>query len=242
MHCSLRMARRILAASLLIAASSVVWPAHAAHAEEAPPGASEEELAKKTQNPVADLISVPFQSNFNFNAGPREKTTYVLNVQPVIPLNVTEDWNVITRVITPIINVPSLGPGIENASGLGDINPSFFLSPAKPGHLVWGVGPTFTFPTASNKNLGTGKFSAGPTGVALLMEGPWVVGALANNQWSFAGWGEKPVNSLLVQPFLNYNFSHGWYLSTAPIITSDWTQRASQQWTVPVGGGGGKLW
>jgi len=239
---SLGAAPRIAAALVLIAIASGAGLAHAEPADGAASGASEEELAKKTQNPVADLISVPFQNNFNFNTGPRDKTTYVLNIQPVIPLNITEDWNLITRIITPIIDVPSLGPGFENASGLGDINPSFFFSPAKPGHLVWGVGPTFTFPTASNKNLGTGKFSAGPTGVALLMEGPWVVGALANNQWSFAGWGEKSVNSLLVQTFLNYNFSHGWYLTTAPIITSDWTQRASQQWTVPVGGGGGKLW
>ncbi len=210
-------------------------------ARTSPATESTEELAKKTQNPVADLISVPFQNNFNFNTGPREKTAYVLNVQPVIPLNLTKDWNLITRVITPIINLPAVAPGLENASGLGDINPSFFLSPANPGHLIWGVGPTFTFPTASNKNLGTGKFSAGPTGVLVMMEGHWVGGVLANNQWSFAGWGDKPVNSLLVQPFLNYNFKHGWYLASAPIITSDWTQRASQQWTVPVGGGVGKL-
>ena len=217
-------------------------PLRAESGAEPPPGQSEEELAKKTQNPVADLISVPFQSNFNFNTGPREKMTYVLNVQPVIPINLTADWNLITRVIMPIIDLPSLAPGLENASGLGDINPSFFLSPAKAEHVIWGVGPTFTFPTASNKNLGAGKFSAGPTGVLLMMEGPWVVGALANNQWSFAGWGDKPVNSLLVQPFLNYNFRHGWYLTSAPIITADWTQRASQQWTAPVGGGVGKLW
>jgi hypothetical protein len=205
------------------------------------PDESASELAKKTQNPVADLISVPFQNNFNFNTGPREKTGYVLNVQPVIPINLTEDWNLITRVITPIINMPAVAPGLENASGLGDINPTFFLSPAKAEKLIWGVGPTFTFPTASNKNLGAGKYSAGPSGVGLLMTGPWVVGALVNNQWSFAGWGNKTVNAFLVQPFLNYNFSHGWYLTSAPILTSDWTQRASQQWTVPVGFGGGKL-
>jgi len=231
---------RVLA--ILVLAALTVVPARAKPDPATPSGQSEEELAKKTQNPVADLISVPFQNNFNFNTGPREKTTYVLNVQPVIPLNLTEDWNLITRVITPIINLPAVAPGLENASGLGDINPSFFFSPAKSEHVIWGAGPTFTFPTASNKNLGTGKFSAGPTGVLLVMRGPWVVGALANNQWSFAGWGKKSVNSLLVQPFLNYNFSHGWYLSTAPIMTADWTQPASQQWTVPVGGGAGKLW
>ena len=223
----------------MIALSLVAVPTRA---EVAASGASTEELAKKTQNPVADLISVPFQNNFNFNAGPRERMYYVLNVQPVIPFHLTEDWNLIARIITPILDVPSLAPGIDNASGLGDINPSLFLSPAKAEHFIWGVGPTFTFPTASRKELGNGKYSMGPTGVALWMDGPWVVGALANNQWSYAGWGHKPFNQLLVQPFLNYNFKEGWYLSSAPIITSDWTQRASQQWTVPVGGGGGKLW
>lgn len=203
---------------------------------------SAEELAKKTQNPVADLISVPFQSNFNFNSGPRDKAVYVLNVQPVIPLRLTESWNLITRVIMPIVNQPSLAPGLDNAAGFGDINPSFFLSPSKNERFIWGVGPTFTFPTASDRLLGSGKYSMGPTAVGLLMEGPWVVGALANNQWSYAGWGEHDVNTLLLQPFLNYNFKHGWYLSSAPILTSDWTASRSQQWTVPVGGGGGKLW
>jgi len=214
--------------------------ASARAAEEATSSDSAEALAKKTQNPVADLISVPFQSNFNFNTGPNERMVYVLNVQPVIPIRLTDDWNLITRVITPIIDQPSVAPGIDNASGLGDINPSLFLSPAKSEHLIWGVGPTFTFPTASNRLLGSGKWSMGPTGVALLSQGPWVVGALANNQWSYAGWGKKSVNQFLVQPFLNYNFSKGWYLTSAPIITADWT--ADQKWTVPVGGGVGKLW
>jgi hypothetical protein len=107
------------------------------------------ELAKQTQNPVADLISVPLQNNFNFGAGPKDATIYVLNVQPVIPLRLTQDWNLITRIITPVINQPSLFEGGESAFGLGDINPTFFLSPAKPGELIWGVGPTFTLPTAT---------------------------------------------------------------------------------------------
>ena len=229
---------RLLTVAVVLA--SVLAGSSVRAAEEAASSDSAEELAKKTQNPVADLISVPFQSNFNFNTGPNERMVYVLNVQPVIPIRLTDDWNLITRVITPIIDQPSVAPGIDNASGLGDINPSLFLSPAKSEHLIWGVGPTFTFPTASNRLLGSGKWSMGPTGVALLSQGPWVVGALANNQWSYAGWGKKSVNQFLVQPFLNYNFSKGWYLTSAPIITADWT--ADQKWTVPVGGGVGKLW
>jgi hypothetical protein len=206
------------------------------------PGSSEsaDALAKQTQNPVADLISVPFQNNFAFNAGPEERSIYLLNVQPVIPIRITENWNLITRIIVPILNVPELAPGLGSASGLGDINPTFFLSPAKSKKFIWGIGPTFTLPTASDSLLGSGKWSAGPAAVALLMEGPWVVGALVNNQWSFAGWSDEEVNQGLMQPFLNYNFSRGWYLTSAPIMTADWT--TSDGWTVPVGGGGGKLW
>jgi hypothetical protein len=202
---------------------------------------SEEALAKKVQNPVADLISVPFQNNFLFNAGPEEKTVWNLNFQPVIPISITKDWNLITRTIVPVLNVPSLAPGLSHEFGMGDINPSLFLSPANSGHLIWGVGPTMTMPTASSRELGSGKWSAGPTAVGLLSEGPWVVGALVNNQWSFAGWGDDDVNQFLVQPFLNYNFKGGWYLSSAPIMTSNWEAASGQRWTVPVGGGGGKV-
>jgi len=215
-------------------------PVGAADAEE-----SATELAKKTQNPVADLISVPFQNNFNFNTGEKDATVYILNVQPVIPIHLNHDWNLITRTIMPIINQPSLFEGPNSISGsawgLGDINPSLFLSPANPGKFIWGAGPTFTLPTATDWRLGSGKFSLGPAAVALFMDGPWVVGALANNQWSVTGWGEKDVNQLLIQPFLNYNIGDGWYLTTSPIMTSNWEARSSDHWTVPVGAGVGKL-
>ena len=202
----------------------------------------ESELAKKTQNPVADLISVPLQSNFNFGAGSKDKMIYILNVQPVIPIKIAEDWNLITRVITPIINQPSLFPGVGSATGLGDINPSFFLSPAKPGEVIWGIGPTMTLPTASDQLLGSGKWSMGPAGVALTIQGPWVIGALLNNQWSFAGWGDKAVNTMLLQPIMNYNLPGGWYLTSSPIITANWkADKAGDVWTVPLGGGVGKL-
>jgi hypothetical protein len=128
---------------------------------------------------------------------------YVLNVQPVIPLKLSDNWNLIARIITPIINQPALFPGTDSAFGLGDINPTFFLSPAKPGKLIWGVGPTFTLPTATDAQLGSGKWSMGPAGVALTIQGPWVLDALVNQQWSFAGWGDQDVSQLLIQPFVN---------------------------------------
>jgi hypothetical protein len=202
----------------------------------------ETELAKKTQNPVADLISVPLQSNFNFGAGSKERMIYILNVQPVIPINITENWNLITRVIMPIINQPSLFPGMDSATGLGDLNPTFFFSPAKPGGLIWGFGPTFTLPTATDELLGSEKWSMGPAAVALTMQGPWVFGALMNNQWSVGGWGDEHVNAFLMQPFVNYNLPAGWYLTSSPILTANWAaDRGGDVWTVPLGGGAGKL-
>jgi hypothetical protein len=200
------------------------------------------DLAKETQNPVANLISVPFQNNFNFNLGPNHVTQYDLNIQPVIPISLSKDWNLITRTIMPIISQPSAGPGIPSAAGLGDINPTFFLSPAGGSKkIIWGVGPTFTFPTATQPILGNQEWTAGPAVVVLTMQGPWVVGLLANQQWSFAGWGNHDVSAFLTQPFVNYNLPHGWYLSSSPIITANWEVGGRDAWVVPLGGGVGKL-
>ena len=209
--------------------------------DEAKGGLSAEELAKIAQNPVANMISVPFQNNFNFDVGPNKVTQYVMNFQPVIPIALSEDWNLITRWITPIINQPSPAPGVRSAFGIGDINPTFFLSPAGSKSLIWGVGPTMTLPTATDSLVGTGKYQAGPSVVALTMPGHWVIGALANNQWSVAGWGPENQNNFLVQPFVNYNLPHGWYLSSAPIITANWNAEHRDMWTVPVGGGIGRI-
>ena len=204
---------------------------------------SVEELAKEAQNPVADVISVPFQSNFNFDVGPYGKLQYILNIQPVVPIHITEDWNIITRTIMPVISQPQLTPFDGRESGLGDINPTLFLSPAHPGEIIWGVGPTWTMPTHTQKNLGSNTWSAGPAFVFLTIQGPWVIGALANNQWSFASTGSgKAVNQMLIQPFINYNFpdGHGWYVSTSPIITANWNS-SGEKWVVPVGFAVGRL-
>jgi hypothetical protein len=203
--------------------------------------AQQAELAKAAQNPLAKMISVPLQNNFNFGVGPNDATQWILNVQPIIPITLSEDWNLITRTIIPIINQPSPAPGVRSAFGLGDINPSFFFSPAKSGKLIWGVGPTFTFPTATDSLLGSGKWSAGPAAVALTMQGQWVIGVLANQQWSYAGWGDQDVSALLIQPFINYNLPHGWYLNSVPIMTANWEANSDDRWTVPIGGGVGKV-
>ncbi len=197
-------------------------------------------LAKETQNPVADLISVPFQSNFNFKTGSEDKTVYILNIQPVIPFELNEDWNLITRTVMPLISQPQLFPGLDSTTGLGDINPTFFLAPAKPGKWIWGIGPTFQLPTHTDDELGSNKWCAGPGAVLLTMQGPWVYGALVNNLTSFGGSGDK-VNKMLIQPFLNYNMPKGWYLTSSPIITADWEASDGDKWTVPVGGGIGRI-
>jgi len=224
-------------------AALVLVLAGVAGAEETAASAHDSDtLVKQTQNPVANLISVPFQSNFNFGAGSKDEMVYILNVQPVIPIKLNEHWNLITRTIMPIIDQPSLFPGMDDAFGLGDINPTLFFSPAKPSKFIWGVGPTMTLPTASRSLLGSGKWSAGPAAVGLFMDGPWVAGALANQQWSFAGWGDEDVNALLIQPFINYNLPHSWYLVSAPIMTANFSAGDGDHWTVPLGGGAGKLW
>jgi hypothetical protein len=229
----------VLAAAALLLATGAWADGAASEAEQ-----SESETAKlqrQTQNPVANLISVPFQNNFNFNVGPEHVTQWICNFQPVIPISLNDDWNLITRTIVPIINQPSPAHGVRSASGLGDINPTFFFSPAKSGKLIWGVGPTFTLPTATDVLLGGGKWSAGPAVVVLTMQGPWVIGVLANNQWSFEGWGDHSVNAMLVQPFVNYNLEKGWYFTSAPIITANWNAEKSDVWTVPLGVGAGRI-
>jgi hypothetical protein len=199
-------------------------------------------LAKAAQNPVANMISFPIQNNTNFGIGPYSRDQNVLNFQPVIPLHITKNWNLITRTILPVIWQPNPTQPSQGWYGLGDLNPSLFFSPAKPGKLIWGVGPALVFPTATANELGQGKVSAGPGVVVLSTPGHWVIGALANNVWSFAGSGSRPpVNQFLLQYFINYNMKKGWYVTTAPIITANWRASDGNDLTLPFGGGFGRI-
>jgi len=202
----------------------------------------EGDLAKATQNPVADLISVPFQNNTSYNIGPNERASNTLNIQPVIPFHLSESVLLISRIIVPITYQPDLTNTGGGSSGLGDTNPTFFFSPAKPGKLIWGVGPAFILPTATQRAVGTGKWSAGPAAVALVQPGHWTIGVLASQVWSFAGPSDRSAVSLMtVQYFVNYNLAHAWYLTSSPILTFNWEATSSEQWTVPFGGGVGKI-
>ena len=241
----------------LLATGSLVmsWTAIAQQAATPPPSAppSDEdartlELAKKTQNPIADLISLPLQNNLNFGYGAKDaphssSTQYVLNIQPVVPVKVTDELNLITRPIIPVIRQPDLIDGGETW-GLADIQLQTYLSPSGTDKITWGIGPVFQVPSATNgRKLGTEKWSAGPGLVVLTQPGKWVIGALANNLWSFAGDSDRDnVNLMTVQPFVNYNFEKGWYVSSSPIITANWAAHGSDNtWTVPVGGGVGRI-
>jgi hypothetical protein len=208
----------------------------------------DEDLAAKTQNPVGAMYSLPFKFAFDYGADNGEAT--FLNIQPVIPVTVG-NWNLINRVIMPIIDTPGMvtgTPGIPNpvqgdgATGLGDINYSVFLSPAEPGKVIWGVGPSIMMDTASDDQLGSGKWSWGPTAVLLTQPKPWTLGLLGRQLWSFAGDSDRSVVSqMLLEPFINYNLDDGWYLITDMIITANWMAKSDNRWTVPLGGGFGKM-
>jgi hypothetical protein len=205
---------------------------------------SDDELAKAVQNPVADLISVPFQNNTNFNVGPRNGTQNVLNIQPVIPFNVNPQWNVITRTILPVVTQPGFAPGQDSTTGVSDMVFSAFLSPNTASGLIWGAGLAAQLPTHSSDRLGNDRWGLGPTAVVLHVErgDPWVYGALVNNIWSVSSSGsDSSYNNFLLQPFVNYNFPGGVYLVSAPIITANWKADSSQRWIVPLGGGVGRI-
>ena len=229
---------RWLAAAALAVAMAATAPAHAE--------LSAEELAKLAQNPVANLVTVPFQYNANFNVGPLNGTQSVLNIQPVLPFSPTEEWNIITRTIIPIIWNPALSPTIDSRSGLGDIEFSAMLSPGKPGEWIWGVGPIFQLPTSSNAELGNRNWGMGAQGLLMHLDkgDPWVYGVLVNNIWSLTSNKQGgSYSTFLFQPFVNYNIpgGSGWYLNSGPEWTANWKADSGQQWTVPLGGGVGKI-
>lgn len=192
----------------------------------------EAELAKELANPVADLISVPLQNNWDFGIGPEKAMRYTLNIQPVIPFHLSSDWNLIVRTIMPVIHAEAPVKGLDDKTGLGDILQSFFFSPKKPtsGGIVWGAGPVILYPSGTD-GLSAHKWAAGPSAVMLKQESGWTVGMLANHIWSFAGSGDNDISATFLQPFLAYTTkTHTtWSLNTES--SYDWE---GEQWTVPI--------
>jgi hypothetical protein len=222
----------------------------------ATPALAQDDLAKQSQNPIGNMISLPMQNNTYFGVGPSEEWANSFQLQPVYPVNIGK-VNLINRAIIPITYIASQDvtaidrTQVDNAlvqfstdsvSGLSNITYQGFISPAEPGKVIWGAGPVIQFPTATNDHLGTDKWSGGVGAVALTMPGKWVLGFLGYNIWSFAGPSdEEDVNSFLFQYFVNYNLADGWYITSTPVITANWEADSDERWTIPFGLGVGRL-
>jgi hypothetical protein len=227
------MLRRI---RILIPAALVVMLAGVAMAQGS--GTDVEKLSKEAANPLADLISLPFQDNANFGLGPYDRTNNVLNIQPVVPF---ANGRIITRTIMPIVWIPDVAAesGMRS-SGLGDILFTAFYAPPSSG-FIWGAGAALELPTGG-ADRGTQKWSLGPSLVGLYQPGAWTFGVLWNHTWSFAGESERQdVSKSLINLFLVYQLGAGWYVNSAPILTANWKADEGQKWIVPLGAGVGKV-
>lgn len=204
----------------------------------------ESPLLKTTRNPLADEINVQLIYDANLAVGSDDEAQHVLTVQPLIPFDLSEDWNLITRTIAPVIAQPPAHAGESWTNGLGDLQIAAFLSPARGDRFVWGIGPDLQIPTATADALGQGKWAAGPTAAALWFGERWSAGGLIDNVWSFAGDHSEPeVNQMQIEPQVNYSFERNpdGYLSFSPSITANWKEAGRERWTVPVSLGIGQL-
>jgi hypothetical protein len=228
----IRPATRLLAVAIV----AIAMPSLAAN-ESVPDARAEQlRLAKLLENPVANLISVPIQNNWDFGIGPRDALRYTLNVQPVIPFTLSKDWNLITRTIVPYIYQQAPTIFDKDRSGLGDITQSFFLSPSKQvGGLILGAGPVFRYPSATDNALGGERWSAGPTLLVIRQDKSWTYGGLVNHLWSYAGPNDvRNVNATFIQPIVAYNFKTATTIFLSSESLYDWEAR---QWTVPIQAG-----
>lgn len=203
-----------------------------------------EPLVREAKNPFADLTNLQFFYDANLGLEPGNQTSQVVTFQPVIPFSVSRTWTIITRTMLPLIDQPGAAPGEGRTHGAGDTQFLAFLSPTRTGSLVWGVGPVFQLPTATNDALGQGKWGAGPAAGMQWSGTQWTLGGLFNNIWSFAGNAGRPaVNQMQLQPEVNYNFKDNpdRYLTFSPTITANWEASGGERWTVPVSLGIGQL-
>jgi hypothetical protein len=210
-------------------------------------GGGQVDLVTQSQNPIASLISVPFEFNSYQNVGEDEKTQNVLLFKPVVPIDITENWELVLRGIIRFIDQPDSGP-IDGKTGVGDIQLQSYFVPKQTNSLggdnfwTWGVGPVLQFDSASDDILGTGRNAAGIGGVLFAKINNWTVGALLNNVWDVdSSKTREGVNSMTFQPFANYNLGNGWYLKSGPVITYNHEADSGNRWNIPVGGGFGRV-
>ena len=203
---------------------------------------SQDELRKMARNPLADEIKLPFAPDIYFDAGPYQRTASDLQIQPVIPIQISKGWLFIPRIVaTAITYVPHLTRDSGGTLGLGDIVPTFFFTRAHVGRLIWGLGPALLIPTATDSELGAGRWGLGPSFVVLSQPEWGSVGILVQNIWSLPGTTKRgPVNQMQLQPLFSHNLAHEWYLTTNPTISADWTQVLGERWLLPIGGGAGR--
>ena len=198
---------------------------------------TDQELAISVHNPFEDFVKVPIQSTTGFQLGPHHKVGDSVNIEPVVPLSLNADWDLIAR---PSLTI-TYAPTPHEQFGLEDLETSFFLTPAKNSTWIWGVGPIFDFPTASGSELGTGRWSAGPNAALVYSEGPWFNAINAYQLMSFAGNRARgSVNQTYIEPLISYNFESGWYVDCDPALTYDWTADTANAWLIPMGADIGK--
>ena len=206
--------------------------------------ADELDIAKESQNPIGNLTILPFENYTNFDVGPHNGTQNILEFEPVVPFHISDDWNIITRAIVPPVWNPSFAPAHVAPFGLAPTDFSAFFSPSHPvDGWTWGVGPIAQIPTATSPTLGSSVWGLGPTAVLVKTTEHVVAGVLVNNVFSMGGTSGPLGNryaQLLVEPFFNYNFGHGWFVGTAPIITAN-EYGSGQKWTVPIGAVAGRV-
>lgn len=238
--CRRKTRRVLLEVAILLLGGVLVASAPAQVTTPTRPGtsATPQELAKSVHNPFEDFVKVPLQSTTGFSIGPHHNAGESLNVQPVIPFSLSAEWDLIAR--------PSLSatyqPSPHEQFGFNDLQSSFFVTPHDANDWIWGVGPTFQFPTLSSDELGTGRWSAGPTAALIFSKGPWFNGVLAYQLMSFAGNRARgSVNQTYVEAEISYNFESGWYVDCDPPMTFDWTADAANGWTIPIGADVGKV-
>ena len=207
--------------------------------------ANESDIAKESENPVGNLTILPFENYTNFQVGPNKGTQNILEFEPVLPIHLNEDWNLINRAVIPVVWNPDLSPFPSVPQAIAPVDYEGFLSNRNPvDGWTFGAGPIIQLPTATSPTVGSSVWGAGPTAVVVKTTEHIVAGALVNNAWSFGGVksgpGGKRYSTFLLEPFFNYNFGHGWFVSSAPLITADW-DTPGRKWTVPVGLVGGRI-